>query len=166
MWDAETGEQEATLRGHTDVVQSIAWHPQGSVLGLLNGVSALAIGEKRAANGERAFIVVKRIRANLRWDFALRAFATASCSSDLSIKLWDFSSVGAQPQPPAAPPASPSGSGSGSNAVHRCTHTLRGHEHTVSSVVFLGDGARLASCSRDRSIKIWELATGSARSAV
>lgn len=35
-----------------------------------------------------------------------------------------------------------------------------GHDHTVSSVEFLPTGDFLVSASRDKSIKVWEVATG------
>ena len=50
----------------------------------------------------------------------------ASCSSDLSIKLWDF----------------------GPSAAQECLRTLRGHDHNISDVVFLPSGDQLVSCSR------------------
>jgi len=60
----------------------------------------------------------------------------ASCSADLSVKLWDFQ-------------------------TYECSKTLQGHEHNVSAVVFLPpNGDYLASCSRDQTIRIWETATG------
>lgn len=64
----------------------------------------------------------------------------ASTSTDLSIKLWDFSTDG----------------------DYECLKTLRGHDHNVCGVVF-GPGAisdRLFSCSRDNTIKVWEISTG------
>jgi platelet-activating factor acetylhydrolase IB subunit alpha len=73
----------------------------------------------------------------------------ASCSADVSIKLWDFK-----------------------EGTYECTRTLRGHDHSVSAVSWLPDttgsssssssssNLRLASCSRDSSIKIWDAATG------
>lgn len=33
LWDFETGEFERTLKGHTSVVQSVAFHPSGEMLG-------------------------------------------------------------------------------------------------------------------------------------
>lgn len=78
----------------------------------------------------------------------------ASSSSDLSIKLWDFT-------------------------TYNCIRTLRGHDHTISSLVFLpaqglvnsGDdnanidvaaaGAKnLLSASRDFTVKLWDMETG------
>jgi platelet-activating factor acetylhydrolase IB subunit alpha len=92
----------------------------------------------------------------------------ASCSTDLSIKLWDFSTFS-------------------------CLRTLRGHDHTISSVAFLpsleflssgtttttssgtttgtgstttGLSAMIAGCqhllssSRDATVKLWDVETG------
>ncbi|KAL2140827.1 hypothetical protein VTI28DRAFT_3191 [Corynascus sepedonium] len=42
-----------------------------------------------------------------------------------------------------------------------CIQTLEGHSHWVWSVAFSPDGQRLASGSRDYTIKIWEAASGS-----
>ena len=60
-----------------------------------------------------------------------------SCSSDLTIKLW--------------------------NAIdeYKNTKTLYGHDHSVSSVRFMPGDDYIVSASRDRSIRIWEVANGS-----
>jgi platelet-activating factor acetylhydrolase IB subunit alpha len=60
---------------------------------------------------------------------------TASCSADMSIKLWEMT-------------------------TYECMKTLRGHDHNVSSVAFLPSGDYLVSSSRDKSIKLWEISTG------
>jgi len=62
---------------------------------------------------------------------------TASCSADMSIKLWDATTT-----------------------AYECVKTLRGHDHNVSSVAFLGAGDYLISSSRDRTMKMWEISTG------
>lgn len=59
-----------------------------------------------------------------------------SCSSDLTLKLWDTSKS------------------------HQCVKTLYDHDHSVSSCRFVGPGdAHVVSASRDMTIKIWEVAT-------
>jgi platelet-activating factor acetylhydrolase IB subunit alpha len=60
----------------------------------------------------------------------------ASCSSDLSIKLWDFG------------PNSTSSGGAGGGGGQECLRTLRGHDHNISGLVFLPQGDQLVSCSR------------------
>lgn len=59
----------------------------------------------------------------------------ASCSTDLTIKLWELTQF-------------------------TCIKTLNGHEHNVSSVEFLNSGDQLISASRDKTIKLWEVSTG------
>ncbi len=60
----------------------------------------------------------------------------ASCSSDLSIKLWkptdDYKNI----------------------------RTLQGHDHIVSAVRFVPSGNLLISASRDTDIRVWDVATG------
>ena len=64
----------------------------------------------------------------------------ASCSADLTVKLWDF------------------------QQGFECVRTMHGHDHNVSSVCFLPEGAlggeHVVSSSRDYTIKIWEVASG------
>lgn len=54
----------------------------------------------------------------------------------MSIKLWDF------------------------QQSFSCIKTMHGHDHNVSSVTFVPQGDFIVSSSRDKTIKIWEVATG------
>ncbi|KAF5230264.1 hypothetical protein FAUST_9885 [Fusarium austroamericanum] len=44
-----------------------------------------------------------------------------------------------------------------------CLQTLEGHSSSVTSVVFSADGQRLASGSYDKTVKIWDAATGACK---
>ena len=59
-----------------------------------------------------------------------------SCSADLTIKIWDTQND------------------------YICIKTLYGHDHSISSCVFLPNNDFIMSASRDKTIKIWELASG------
>ena len=60
-----------------------------------------------------------------------------SCSSDLSIKIWNV------------------------DKDYQCVKTMRGHEHNVSRVTFLTNNCdTVISCSRDNTVKFWEVRTG------
>ena len=54
----------------------------------------------------------------------------------MSIKLWNFS------------------------GHYECLKTMHGHDHNVSSVTFTPAGDFILSSSRDKAIKMWEVATG------
>lgn len=108
LWDWETGEFERTLKSHTKAITDVDFSP------------SIQFGGQpmTGANPGRPVLL-------------------ASCSNDLTIKLWD------------------------SEDDYRCTKTLYGHDHVLSSVKFLPtSGDHLASVSRDRSIRIWEVTTG------
>jgi platelet-activating factor acetylhydrolase IB subunit alpha len=59
-----------------------------------------------------------------------------TCSTDLTIKLWDTAND------------------------YRNVRTLHGHDHSISTVRFTQDGERLVSASRDKTIRVWEVASG------
>ncbi|KAF1978729.1 NACHT-domain-containing protein [Bimuria novae-zelandiae CBS 107.79] len=47
-----------------------------------------------------------------------------------------------------------------SDSWSACLQTLEGHSHSVTSVAFSHDSARLASASNDRTVKIWDASSG------
>jgi len=71
-------------------------------------------------------------------DFDPEGDRLASCSSDMSIKIWDMT-----------------------DDSFRCVRTLQGHDHNVCGVRFFAD--MLISCSRDATIKMWDMNSGFCR---
>ena len=108
IWDWEGGEFERTVKGHTKAVTDVEYDPKGNLMGAWDG--------PRGATSDNWGLV--------------------TCSSDLTIKLWD------------------------STNEYTNTKTLHGHDHSVSSVRFTPDGERLISASRDKTIRVWEVSSG------
>lgn len=106
VWDWETGEFERTVKGHTKAVQDVDFDSKGNFLGPSAGA---------------------------RWAGLTIA---VSCSSDLTLKLWD------------------------TNNDWKNVKTLYGHDHSVSSARFMPSDALIVSASRDRTIRVWEVASG------
>lgn len=76
----------------------------------------------------------------------------ASCSSDMSIKLWPFGVEYEQQKRER---------GGSSGGARTSVRTLMGHDHTVSCVKFVPPrGDQLVSTSRDGTIKVWDIETG------
>ncbi|RLN51912.1 hypothetical protein BBJ28_00002200 [Nothophytophthora sp. Chile5] len=131
-----------SLSGHRAPITCVAFHPVFSVLVSGSDDATLKVWDFETGEYERTL----KGHTNFVQSAAFNGSGAllASTSADLSIKLWDFSSDG----------------------DYECLRTLRGHDHNVCGVVFGPDreggvaSDRLFSCSRDNTIKVWELSTG------
>ncbi|KAK4623525.1 Nuclear distribution protein PAC1 [Fulvia fulva] len=133
-----------TLQSHRQPITSVAFHPLFSSLASGSEDCTIKIWDYELGELERT--LKSHTKAVLDVDFGGPRGNTllASCSSDLTIKLWD--------------PAE----------EYKNIRTLPGHDHSVSCVRFIPSGAAgaplsgnlLASASRDKSIRIWDVTTG------
>lgn len=133
-----------TLESHRDAVQCVAFHPVFS--SLASGSEDYSIKIWDWEMGELEQTVKGHTRAVLDVDYGGPRGGTllASCSSDLTIKLWD------------------------PNDQYKNIRTLPGHDHSVSAVRFVPSGAAgspssgnlLVSASRDKTLRIWDVSTG------
>ena len=133
-----------TLQSHRSPVTCVAFHPIFSSLASGSEDTTLKIWDWELGELERT--VKGHTKAVLDCDFGGPRGGTllASCSSDLTIKLWDPSDE------------------------YKNIRTLPGHDHSVSAVRFVPSGAAgspasgnlLVSASRDKSLRIWDVSTG------
>ncbi|KAF8467636.1 WD40-repeat-containing domain protein [Kalaharituber pfeilii] len=127
-----------SLVGHRNPVTSVAFHPVFSVLASGAEDSTIKIWDWELGELERTIKGHTKPVQDVDFGGPKNGILLASCSSDLTIKLWDPSNE------------------------YKNIRTLTGHDHSVSAVRFIpsGSGQNLVSASRDKTLKVWEVATG------
>lgn len=133
-----------TLEGHREPVNSVAFHPKFSSLASGSDDCTIRIYDWELGEWEQTIKAHTRAVLDLDYGGPKNAVLLASCSSDLTIKIWD--------------PAD----------GYKNIRTLSGHDHSVSAVRFIPSGSAgafssgnmLVSASGDKTLKIWDTTTG------
>ena len=165
----------STLTGHSSIVSSVAFSPDGHTLA--SGSFDQTIKLWNLATGEELCTFKEHTNYVTSVAFSPNGQTLASGSWDKTIKLWDVAS-GKQLRTHkrhktvvASVAFSPNGKtlacGSWDHTIKlwnlasgKQLRTLTGHTSEVSSVAFSPNGKTLASGSWDKTIKLWNLATG------
>jgi WD40 repeat protein len=178
LWDAETGEQQSTLTGHSSQVLSLAWSP-------IDGRLASASNDKtvvvwNAETGQRLRVLktdLGGIGNEVAWSPDGRQLAYGVGGGYLI--FWDTATgkelqvirdffVGVDSiawSPDGTKLAASTGDEAGDIVVFDVEtgdqlHTLTGHELTIHSLAWSPDGKRLASGSSDEAVFLWDAETG------
>ncbi|KAK5113799.1 protein with putative role during mitosis [Meristemomyces frigidus] len=133
-----------TLQSHKNPITCVAFHPVFSSLASGSEDCTIKIWDYELGELERTLKSHTKAVLDLDYGGPRGNTLLASCSSDLTIKLWDPSDE------------------------YKNIRTLPGHDHSVSSVRFIPSGAAgaplsgnlLASASRDKTIRVWDVTTG------
>ncbi|KAI1777248.1 nuclear distribution protein nudF [Hypoxylon cercidicola] len=126
-----------TFESHRNTINCVAFHPVFSSVASGSDDYTIKIWDWEFGELERT--IKGHTRAVLDLDFGgpRGNVLLVSCSSDLTIKLWDPSED------------------------YKNIRTLPGHDHSVSAVRFIPSSANLlVSASRDHTLKIWDVNTG------
>jgi WD40 repeat protein len=165
-----------TLTGHTDLVRSVAFSPDGRLLASGSDDKTIKLWE--VATGSLVRTLSGHTSIVFSVAFSPDGRLLASGSADWTVKLWEVASgslvrtLSGHPGSVNSVAFSPDGrllaSGSSGTTIKlwevatgSLVRTLSGHTDLVRSVAFSPDGRLLASGSFDDTIKLWEVATGS-----
>jgi platelet-activating factor acetylhydrolase IB subunit alpha len=125
-----------TLESHRSTINCLAFHPKFSSIASGSDDCTIKIWDWELGELEQTLKGHTRAVLDVDYGGAQGSVILASCSSDLSIKLWD--------------PAD----------GYKNVRTLVGHDHSISAVRFIPGGNLLASASRDKDLRIWDSTTG------
>jgi eukaryotic-like serine/threonine-protein kinase len=133
LWDATTGKELGTLKGHKNNVLSVAFHPDGKQIVSGSDDKTLKVWDATTCN---ELLTLKGHSASVECvAFSPDGKRIASGSYDRTLKIWD-ALTGAE------------------------VLTLNGHTGPVFSLAFSPDGKRIASGSQDGTVKLWDASRG------
>ncbi|KZP12726.1 dynein regulator [Athelia psychrophila] len=121
------------LTGHRLPITGVAFHPQYSILASSSEDATVKIWDWETGELERT--LKGHTKAIQDVDFDHKGNLLVTCSSDLFIKIWD------------------------SQNEWKNVKTFPGHEHSVSSVKFMPGDQFIVSASRDRTIRVFDVAS-------
>ena len=175
LWDAATGQETRSLKGHLGIVNSVAFSPDGKRLA--TGSLDRTVKLWDVATGQETLTL--RGHSDIVWavTFSPDGKRLATGSGDRTVKLWDAGagreSITFKRQSSSVHSVafSPDGKrlATGSNdgtvtlwdvGAGQETFSLKGHSSWVKSVAFSPDGKRLATGSGDRTVTLWDATTG------
>ena len=149
----------AALEGHTDRVWDVTWNPVQSLLASCSGDRSIRLWSYQSTlpfsssppavsnpPADVTFASANELTTGHRKTVRSVAWAPsgktlAAGSFDSTVSIWER--AGGE-------------EGENDSGEWECVTTLEGHESECKSVAYSSDGGLLASCSRDKSVWIWE----------
>ena len=139
IWDAHTGQEIRSLRGHVGGLRSVAFSPDGSRLASAGLDHNVRLWD--ATTGQE--VLTLRGHLDNIWcvTFSADGYQLASTSVDNTVRIWDATPLEGDPTPEYL--------------------TLRGHTGAVTDVAFHPtDGHSLVTAGTDGTVRVWDARSG------
>jgi WD40 repeat protein/ribosomal protein S27E len=133
VWDATSGQETLSLKGHTGGVLSVAFSPDGKRIVSGSWDKTLKVWD--AVSGQDKLTLKRDSDRVLSVAFSPDGKRIVSGNGDGTLKVWDA-------------------------ANGQETFTLKGHTGIVFCVAFSPDGERVVSGSVDNTLKVWDVTSG------
>jgi WD40 repeat protein/serine/threonine protein kinase len=134
VWDAQTGQELLSFKGHTNAIRNVVFGPDGKRLATVARDNTLKVWDAQTGHEILTLKVESSNFGSVTVSFSPDGKRLASGGSGGSVKVWDAQT--------------------GQELL-----ALKGHTGQVSSVTFSPDGKRLASASGDE-VMVWDAQTG------
>ena len=175
LWDALSGELQATFSGHEDQVMNISFNPQGDKLATTSLDGSVKIWA--VESGELLQTLTGHTAGSISPAFSPDGTWLATTSLDSTARVWDMQTGEELHTLPHSGITAGLAFSPDRSRLAIADHdayavkiwdtaswqelvTLTGHTDGVNDVAFSPDGSRLASVSSDRSARIWDVETG------
>jgi WD40 repeat protein len=171
LWEAQTGRLLQSLEGHSNMIMSVAFSPDGRWLASASADRTVRLWDLQT--GQEVHTLRGHSALVMGVAFSSDGRRLASAGTDNTVRTWD---VETGQQTLVLPGGwrvafSPDGrrlaSGAGDNKVRvweapasPAVRTLPGHSEGTCCVSFSPDGKRLASGGFDQLVRVWDMRTG------